>query len=353
VTIKWLERGIYSYKTKTGKVRYGISYTDPETGKRVQEIVGPSKTQAKHALSVRHSEIARGKYKLKSRKRAPTFEDFSEAYLDHAQSKKKSWKRDLGALKPMRDFFSPKRLNQITTWDIERYRSRRAEVVTKATCNRDLSLLRNMLNLSVEWGLLEKNPADGVKAYKEPKKPFRVLSLDDERTLVGAAAYHLKPIIIVGLNTGLRHRSELLALEWDMVDMFQKSITVKESKSGMVRVVPMNELVWDSLHQIRGSQKGRVFTFRGQGMKSIKGAFEAAVKRSGIRRCTPHDLRHTFATRLVLAGVDLPTVQQLLGHSNIQTTMRYAHPTPEHRRAAVGRLMFSVYGSARKLPDGG
>ena len=81
-----------------------------------------------------------------------------------------------------------------------------------------------------------------------------------------------------------------------------------------------------------------VFCYNGSGITDIKHAFEGALKRSGISRCRFHDLRHTFATRLVIAGVDLPTVMQLMGHASISTTMKYAHPAPPHKREAVARL---------------
>ncbi len=81
-----------------------------------------------------------------------------------------------------------------------------------------------------------------------------------------------------------------------------------------------------------------VFTFRGKPLKHIRTAFKNACNRAGIKNLRFHDLRHTFATRLVLAGVDLASVSKLLGHSSIQMTMRYAHPTPEVLKSAVSKL---------------
>jgi len=122
------------------------------------------------------------------------------------------------------------------------------------------------------------------------------------------------------------------------VDLGSGTITVKHSKSGRVRHVPLNKTAQEALSSIPGPRVGHVFLYRGLPIKDVKTAFLKAVKRAGIPRCRFHDVRHTFATRLVLAGVDLATVKELMGHASISTTMRYAHPSPPHKREAVARL---------------
>ncbi len=338
----WLERGIFTRRTKAGQIRYGISYS--HKGRRYQEIVGSTKSSARHALQIRKAEITQERFKIPTRKKSPSFDEFCQTYLDHARQKKKTWKGDESALNIAKGFFKSKRINEITSWDIERYRASRSKARTKATANRDLALLRYMFNLAVKWGFLEDSPVNGIKKYKEDERVIQVLTLEEEQALYAAAADHLKPIIVTALNTGMR-RGELLSLEWQAVDLQRKVITVEYSKSGKVRHIPINDRLLSELKGIQSDhKKGYLFNYNGKRIKDIKTAFLKAVKRSGIRPCRFHDLRHTFATRLVLAGVDITTVNELLGHANISTTMRYAHPTPEHRQAAVGQLMFSVYG---------
>ena len=337
----YIERGIFVRKTLKGQVRYGISYV--YKGRKIRHIVGDTISLARHALNIKKAEIAQSRYQIPNKKTAITFGQLADMYLDHAKQAKRSWKRDEGALKKAKEFFTPKRLDEITTWDIERYRAARAETITKATVNRDTALLKHMFRLACEWGLIQENPAKPVKLYREPEHPMRVLSLDEERKLYREAAAHLKPILNVALNTGLR-RGELLALEWPQVDLGRKSITVKVSKSGRVRTVPLNDIAYEALRTIAGQHKGRVFLFKGEPIGSVRRGFESAVGRAKIAQIRFHDLRHTFATRLVLAGCDLATLKQLMGHANIQTTMRYTHPTPESQWAAVNSLLTSVYG---------
>jgi integrase len=101
-------------------------------------------------------------------------------------------------------------------------------------------------------------------------------------------------------------------------------------------------------------ERGPVFKFNGKPVKDTKTAFNKAVKRAGIKPPARfHDLRHTFATRMVQAGVDLPTLQEILGHASIITTRRYAHPAPAHKRAAMDRLVFSMFGSGPKVAHDG
>ena len=159
----------------------------------------------------------------------------------------------------------------------------------------------------------------------------------EERKLVEAAAPHFKPLIVVAINTAMR-RGELLDLQWEQVDLQTGTITVRHSKNGRVRHVPLNKTAQEALSELPGPHAGHVFLYRGLPIQDVKTAFLKAVKRAGIPRCRFHDLRHTFATRLVIAGVDLATVKELMGHASISTTMRYAHPSPPHKREAVARL---------------
>jgi integrase len=203
--------------------------------------------------------------------------------------------------------------------------------------NRDIAVLKRLFNLAIDWSLIDRNPVKKVALYRIDEKSMRVLSQDEQRRLIDAAAPHFKPLIIVAINTGMR-RGELLNLRWEQVDLRNLLITIEHSKNGRIRHLPINKSAQEALNELPEPHVGHVFRYRGLPIKAVKTAFAGAVRRAGIRPCRFHDLRHTFATRLVLAGVDLATVKELMGHADISTTMKYAHPNPPHKRDAVARL---------------
>jgi integrase len=152
----------------------------------------------------------------------------------------------------------------------------------------------------------------------------------------------LRLLVITALHTGFR-ASELRSLTWTDVEISRRMITVRAgyAKNGEARRVPMNQLLTDILKSVKlaNSEYGRVFCTRdGMPYRSFRSAFERAVRKAGIADFTFHDLRHTFASRLVMAGVDLPTVKELLGHRDISMTMRYTHLSSDHKQTAVGKL---------------
>jgi integrase len=152
----------------------------------------------------------------------------------------------------------------------------------------------------------------------------------------GTFGDHLAPVVLLAINTGLR-RGELLALEWNDINLDARMLTVRRenAKSGKQRHVPLNVEAMNALTQwaAQGACSGSVFK-----VSSIKSAWCTLLTSAGIADFRFHDLRHHFASRLVMAGVDLNTVRELLGHADLSMTLRYAHLAPEHLAAAVERL---------------
>ena len=148
--------------------------------------------------------------------------------------------------------------------------------------------------------------------------------------------------MITALHTGFRS-SELLSLTWRDVDFQRRSITVQAAyaKNGESRSVPMNDVLTATLEEVRinSTATGPVFRSRqGTPYRSFRRAFERAVRKAAIPDCTFYSLRHTFASRLVMAGVDLPRVQELMGHKDINMTLRYTHLSSDHKQDAVSKL---------------
>jgi integrase len=241
-------------------------------------------------------------------------------------------------LNNLKAFFKGDMLRTIGAEKIERYKAKRKAEVSPASCNRELACLKTLFNKAVEWGRLEASPAVKVKKLKENNTRERILSSAEAGRLIECASPELRPVLIIALNTGMR-KSEILGLRWQDVDFVRGFILIGDSKSGKSRKLPMNKTVFEAL---RGIQRRSDYVFFNPETEThIKGVtrlFAAALKTAEIRGVRLHDLRHTAATKMVEAGVDLVTVSKILGHSSIQMTMRYAYPTPENMRMAVSRL---------------
>jgi integrase len=328
-----VERGIYAYRTKTGEIKYGISYR--VNGRRHKEIIG-SKTLAKTMLAKRRTEIAEGRFKLPKRKAAPTFRSFGEQYIEDVKGVLKDWKRDKLAIDAAAEIFGEKRLDQIEKRDLVRLRTVRVNQVKPRTCNRDLSTIRRVLNVAEEFGHIDKNPARKIEMLKPEPLERRILDYDEEAALIEHAADHLKPVLRVGFDLGLRI-GDLLALQWYQIDLDAKTITAKNSKSKKVQRFRMTPQVEATLRALP-HRDGAVFQYKGEPIQSVKKSFESAVTDSKIRRATPHDMRRTFATRLHSSGVPLAKIQALLGHQDIQTTMKYIGITVEDLDSAMDVL---------------
>ena len=312
-------------------------------GKRYRGNLGDiSKARAQELYEKARVAAREGRYEDPSQKKDdPYLRDFIGEYFDYyrANRRPRSVERHETSWVSLQPVFGNKRLSEITSLDLERYRQRRQRVgKSDVTINRELALMRNVYSMAMEWGKAEKNPVKGVKLARENNDRIRYLSYDEEDRFVAACKGPLRPVVITAINTGCR-KSELLSLTWDDVDFERGTVSVRAgyAKNGESRSIPMNEVLRKTLEEIVG--EGAVFRSRtGQPYKSIDTAFYSAVKRAEIEDFHFHDLRHTFASRLVMAGVDLPTVKELMGHKDIKMTLRYAHLSDDHKQKAVNLL---------------
>jgi site-specific recombinase XerD len=238
-------------------------------------------------------------------------------------------------------FFGRFTLAEITPKLLVQYKAKRyADGVGPASINRELATMRHAFNLAIkEWEWCRDNPVRRVSMEKERARD-RWLTIEEEARLRGACPSWLKELVCVALHTGMR-RGEILALSWEGVDLVRKTVTVLRSKNGEQRTIPMNQTVGELLKdhsKVRPLKSSRVFckeTHRPVAVRVLDRAFRRAVQEAGIENLHFHDLRHTFATRLVQAGVDLYKVQRLLGHKSPEMTQRYAHHYPESLRDGV------------------
>ncbi len=308
-------------------------------GRRIRECVGPSKRMAEQALAARKGEIVQERYQMGKRGEV-RFKAFANIYLDYAKTDKRSWARDETSLKKLLPFFGSRLLCDIHPLLIQSYKEKRLREVKPATVNRELGLLKHMYNLGIKWGRVSTNPMRDVRLLYVKNVQERVLSLEEAAKLLGACTEYSRPIVLTALNTGMR-RGEILGLKWEHIDTGQRVITILNSKNGKVRKIPINDTLWWTLEQLKKNATTE-FVFvclrTGKPSQRFTTAWLNALRRSGITHCRFHDLRHTFASNLVAAGVDLITVQELMGHSTILMTSRYAHSAPERKRQAVASL---------------
>lgn len=305
-------------------------------GRRVRKVVG-SRRDAERALTAIEADVLRGTYRFKRETRT-RFDDFAESYLEHSKANKRSWQRDRTSLKSLSGCFGDMLLSKINAGHIEKYKSLRIAEVSPASVNRELACLSALFTLAKKSKLVDENPAREVQNLQERKIAMKVLNEEEARRLVDVSTGSLKSIVIIALNTGMRS-GEIFSMRWNDVDFDQHFIFIKMTKSGVARKVPMNAVVAAALKTMK--REGE-FVFvnpkTGRPLTTVHRSFKSACTKARINDLRFHDLRHTAASWMVMGGVDLVTVAQILGHSDIKMTMRYAHPTPAARRQAVDVL---------------
>ncbi len=241
--------------------------------------------------------------------------------------------------------FQGKRLSQISAFDVERHKKRQMEAHARVRANREVAVLKTLFNRCKDWGFYEgDNPATAVKKLEEPRRRLRYLEPDEEGRLLAAAAEPLRSLIVVGVNTGLRIGAEALTLRWADVELDRGTLTVLAAyaKNKQTRAVNLNSRAVEALAALKAAAHGEyVFSQRtGQPYRSMEKPFAKACARAGLAGSgvTLHTLRHTFVSRLVMAGVDLRTVQELGGWADLSMVQRYAHVSQEHKARAVERI---------------
>ena len=333
-------RGIYEKVRGTGI--WWVRYADAN-GKIRREKTG-NKSAAIKLYYKRKTEVLEGK-KLpeKLRARKVSFAELAKDALEYSKAHKRSYRDDEVRMARLREWLGQRPAESVSPQEIERWLLAKAEDLKPATLNRYRALLSLVYRLAMQNGKVQSNPARLVRQRKEENGRIRFLSTEEELALRAAIRkdyLNREAELDLALNTGLR-RSEQFGLTWDGVDFERRVLTVLRSKNGEARHIPLNDAAILALRSVEAYKNGSPYVFLasdGTRLCSPRFWFSAAVEAAGLKDFTWHCLRHTFASRLVMAGVDLRTVQELMGHKTIQMTVRYAHLAPQHRLAAVQRL---------------
>lgn len=271
------------------------------------------------------------------RRSIPTLAEFaSEEYLPYAKQHKRSWPDDESKIRrEIGQMLGKIPLPEITTRDVMQLHAAIQKKLSPATANRYLALLSRIFSLAIQWGHLERNPVKGVKKYKEAGPRERNLSgseltrflsaVDEEGGKITANALKLL------LLTGLRSKSELFSLSWSEVDLDNGTVRLLHTKNGRVRTVSLNSVALELMKTIRAeAAPGCTWVFparTGSGhLVDIRKPLKRAMVRADLKDLRPHDLRRSFGSLAVNAGVDIYQVMGLLGHSSVAVTQRvYAH----------------------------
>lgn len=212
-------------------------------------------------------------------------------------------------------------------------------LVAKSSINREMRSLSKMFSIAVDNDWLEYNPFFKVPKFREENKQTRILTPDEEKVLLKKAeGTFIRPMLICALHTAMR-TAEIKQLKWSCVNLSEGYIDVLKTKSGRPRQIAISDVLRNELN-ILTKLSDYVFT-NPKTLKAyvnIRDRFVDICESTGIKDITPHDLRHTAATRMVQEGIDLTTVQDILGHANLRVTQRYSHPVPERKKQAIEAL---------------
>ncbi|EJB1797627.1 site-specific integrase [Vibrio parahaemolyticus] len=252
-------------------------------------------------------------------------------------------------------FLADKPLEDIKAWDIQQWVTEKRKLGrAPATIEYTFNRLKAALSRAVEWEFIESHNLSSVKIDKEDDTRIRYLSESEEAALLNALAAReaqlcedndsyqyadfFTPLITLAMHTGMR-KGEMLTLRWESVSFENRYLTIlsENAKSKKKRTIPMNDTVFNMLSQWRAQNLNEeyVFVHEGKQVSFFQYPWQNLLKAAGIENFRFHDLRHHFASKLVMAGVDLNVVRELLGHADLKMTLRYAHLAPAHTAAAV------------------
>ncbi len=375
--------------------RWQWSYKDPEG--HYSRHIARTKTEARSYLEKVHTQMREGRY-LDRRKEVKTkFEDAVKRFLEWSalHMRVNGQETDIWASRYWlaSHYFKGKPLDKITGGDVERFRQelskvprkrnrgglkklpngkwqvtwsfkgsyhrhvvateeaarkklekalagiKEKEFLSRKALDEVIGRLKRLFNLCIEWGLCEYNPAGRIKLFRVDDRRYRYLSEEEEEALLNVCTPYLKRVVLFALHTGMR-KGEILGLRWGDVD-FHNAVAIvpaSRSKSKRDRCIPLNSVAMSVLNELPRPMDRQAYIFGNSAagrQDNLKRLWNVALAVAGIENFHFHDLRHTYASRLVSAGVDLAVLRELLGHSDFTMTLRYAHLHPSRLREAV------------------
>lgn len=356
---KLSEHGITAERLKSGDVRYTVNImVDAVRIHRVvgRESEGVTREQAERAIEAFRTKAREGRLDLPTGRK--NHRSFAEAAAEYLQRMEDTGGKNMKAKRQQIDkllvpFFGRHRADRVTSFLVQHYvRDRLATGLKQATVNRELATLSHMFRRMAKWGWIKPEHVPETQKGDEPRKKIVVLSEQHANDLMRAAVAdqdgHVWLFVAFGLNTAMRH-SEILRVRYDQIDFDARRIFITQAKAGE-REQPITAALADMLFKQRemeddANRNGYVFRSRTEKAKhphriSMAASFQRAVVRAGLlpEKVTPHVMRHTAITRLVRAGVDLPTIQKISGHKTLAMVLRYVHIHGQHIDDAIAAI---------------
>jgi integrase len=321
---------------KRGDVWWSYFYKD---GIRHQFSTGTANKRHAETIEAKHKEeINNQRFQIVETDRQMTFGELADRFVESGSVRK----HHLFHLKFLRPCFSHIQVLRLTKSLAEEFRSARKAlnpVIKEATINRDLSVLRHILYWAVDEQLLAHNPLARMKMARERRTRRQVLSIAEEQMLLAHARNHLRTMIIAALDTGMR-RGEITSQRWEDIDFSRKLVSVTRSKTpeGESREIPLTERLYKLLLENR-KDRGLIVDYKGQPIRTVKRTWATALRNAKLRPVRFHDLRHTFNTRLMEAGVLQEIRMALMGHSaGSKVHAIYTHIELPAKRIAIRKL---------------
>lgn len=321
---------------KRGNIWWAYLYRD---GVRHQYSTGTSNRKRAEAIESKlKDELNNRRFQLIEADPTMTFGELAARFVASGSVRP----HHLYHLKFLLPFFAEFTVLRVTKPLADEFRKARCAANPKikdATINRDLSVLRHVLYWAVDEQLLAANPLARLKMARERRTRRQILSLPEEDRLLAVATDHLYAMILIAVDTGMR-RGEITGQRWEDIDFFQKLLFVTRSKTpeGECREIPLTDRLSAFLVAHR-KPEGLVIDYRGEPLRIVKRSWKTALKRAGIRHVRFHDLRHTFNTRLMEAGVLQEVRMALMGHSPGNAVhATYTHIELPVKREAIRKL---------------
>jgi integrase len=342
-------------------------------GQRIRESTGlTNKMAAQQAESIRKAGLAEGRAGIAGPRPSVNFGDFvRKEFLPWAEKQyqphPRTYERYRESTKPLLASMEKLRLETVSMALVEKFKVSRSSEVMPATVNRDLAALRLILTLAIRKEYTAKNPVQEVQFLDEGPGRMRVVSHEEQQRYMLAASPLLRDVATLIVETGMRPE-EVFSIRKENVHLQPPYLFVP---SGKTRFARHNIQLTNASREIlsrRLADANGAFLFPREGeynqpLTTVRKLHHEALRTANIDPpFRLYDFRHTFGSRTAMAGVDLPTLKELMGHSDISTTMRYVHPTPEHKREAMRKLehynrnqVFALYepglGSPQKSPQ--